>query len=141
MLLFTHPVLGLQSVITRLQTATSDRELIALLINWEQQQTHDQDLMESVEGFNPEDPQDVFDHLMAKVHRVVHVNNTPQNTLIMNISWSISSNAICQWYTAYCMLSCNLHPLLCTGQLHLRSCKAHKHNDPPPSRPQSNAWH
>ena len=67
-LLFIHPVLGLQSVITRLQTATSDRELIALLVNWEQQQMHDQDLMESVEGFNPEDPQVVFDHLMAKVH-------------------------------------------------------------------------
>ena len=96
MLPYTHPVLGLQSVITRLQTATSDRELIALLINWEQQQTHDQDLMESVEGFNPEDPQDVFDHLMAKVHRVVHVNNTPQYILVLKISWPTSSSAICQ---------------------------------------------
>ena len=28
---------------------------------------HDQELMESAEGFNPEDPQDVFDHLLAKV--------------------------------------------------------------------------
>ena len=69
---YTHPVLGLQSVITRLQTATSDRELIALLINWEQQQMHDQDLMESVDGFNPEDPQDVFNHLMAKVRWCIY---------------------------------------------------------------------
>ena len=64
---FIHAVLGLQSIITRLHTATSDSNLIALLINWEQQQRCDQELMESAEGFNPEDPQDVFDHLLAKV--------------------------------------------------------------------------
>ena len=68
----THAVLGLQSIIAHLHTATSDHDLIVLLINWEQQQIHDQDLMETVEGFNPEDPQDVFDHLMAKVGLCVH---------------------------------------------------------------------
>ena len=72
LLFLTHAVLGLQSIITRLHTATSDRDLIALLINWEQQQIHDQDLMESAEGFNQEDPQDVFDHLLAKVGLCVY---------------------------------------------------------------------
>ena len=62
-----HAALGLQSIITHLHTATSDSDLVTLLNNWEKQRMCDQEMMESTEGFNPEDPQDVFDHLMAKV--------------------------------------------------------------------------
>ena len=62
-----HAVLGLQSIISRLHAVTSDSDLITLLTNWEQQRMRDQELMESAEGFNPEDPQDVFDHLIARV--------------------------------------------------------------------------